>query len=571
MLEALGSATARSARMVGADASGAPSAVFVAQRVAIEDASAGQTTAGTLTAFAIGPVAIRVVDPDLRHLSAVEVIVAHGAHAADLIAWRPAIASLGVGEQGDAGETSDSHGAGNQRIAFEDRDAPSDLPHSFRVDPDSQTGAGAEALPARELAARHRRALEGLAIARDIASRGVVGPPSAEARPLRRGAPASNPLLDSAQAARSTEAAAQATAQASGQAAAQATGQATGWLRRIDDLPRLEAMEIVAWLEMADARQALLRSLGRVAEADSECDRVLHYLGRLGAVDTAARWRTRVPRRSATPLSATLHATWPFEAWEIVERATTVAEAQGATIAAFLGIADSLIAELRLAPELANELRDRMVQASTKLPLGTTIAGPLARDLIEHLRLELSIAASEPGETALETVRTAVWESWARTWNEPGAIAPMDRESLGRQRAQIAERVQSAMLASARDADESEWALAAAAAATEAIAADLDNPWNAWALLPFDESLMEKVLDRIDESTDVLQQLDDPEDRDQSAFRNEGTLLGGSVLTALAVEFAINPRERARRIPFPDALPSVNWRGGPVRCRLSTP
>jgi hypothetical protein len=352
-----------------------------------------------------------------------------------------------------------------------------------------------------------------------------------------------------------------------------ADGDRSGWLASEDQRPLLDLLDVVAWLQLVDGRQMLLRTRSTgdaVAGADQTLSRAVDFLSRIGATDTRDWILSTVPRRERGPLSFALSPEWPARAWELRTALQTTALRHGELIERWLSVMASAHASRGLPPWLIDELQRRAEEASTTLPLGVVAGEKVWRELADRLADSIAAAAATDEQAGREEARTAVWECWGRLWNEPGCIDSADRSAADSQRSDIADRVASTIVGFAQTADEAGAAGERAALARAELVAQLEDPFAPWALLPFDERVLVRVSEILAESQSSLAGRWSSDSLENAAeISTESRFLVGQILAVLSVDFADSPKARARLVPFADAWPGVAWSGGPVRPRLS--
>lgn len=500
---------------------------------------------GTFTLLQFGPLAIRESDQSLRALLLRDV------------AWR------------------DVDGPGDERLTWstvaeefaELTTATPPLPHRAHAPAQltelvtrDDAHPGAKAPSVGELATRHRRALDGLFLAAELRSARIAAGETIGVPLVQREPP---PDGDSDVAARVRVASALASA----------------WLAREDPAPEIDALALITACELLDARRAIHAARGEASAATASTERIDHLLRQVGCETLRAIAAARaIAHDGPVPGSITLHPDWAFDAWEIVDRAPAAAAAAQRRRAVWTGLADDVVRRTRPGAAVEAELRLRLEQAADSLPLGVPIDGALARELADHICDLVVAGAAVEERTALDGVTTAVWESWGRVWHEPDAIAPPDRRALDMQRDSMAATIGEVLVPLAdmtvpesddHDVNEgAELAHDVIDAARSFLSETLDHPWNAWALTPFPADVTGLAMTRLAEhlvgrGVDV--------ERSPGELRADAEMAAALVLGTLAVDYARAPRERARRIPFPDAYPGVVWNGGAVRAGLISP
>ena len=199
---------------------------------------------------------------------------------------------------------------------------------------------------------------------------------------------------------------------------------------------------MIAYIELADAHQALLRALGQVTEADRLAKWMCDRLARAGMHALAARLAERVPPASIDFVSCTVHPCWLTDTGEITAAASTILQGQQR-------FSDDLLAATRrLEPcdaRLIDALKRQCEWLVGRLPIGARVDDSVE----EMLRLEIAALCRGAGPIHPSIVQTYAMtialRAWSTAWTAPGAQDPTADDARRAWRAVIVAKVGEAL------------------------------------------------------------------------------------------------------------------------------
>jgi hypothetical protein len=203
-------------------------------------------------------------------------------------------------------------------------------------------------------------------------------------------------------------------------------GAAEGWLREF--LPPMPACgsPLVAFVELVDARQAVLRSLGRVSDADNLWKWNIERLGRAGLHALCARLSERVPHGSTGFASATFHACWLTDTGEITAAASHIVQRQRR-------FADDLISECRNLKPCDDKLIEALKQQSEwligRLPEGARVDDAVKDMLRSRIDDFCRMTPPIPPVLVRDFAMTCALQAWTAAWTAEGARDPASADA----------------------------------------------------------------------------------------------------------------------------------------------
>lgn len=269
-------------------------------------------------------------------------------------------------------------------VAPSEADAASCGPILTPIDADDRTVDAVVWWPLARVAQAHARAVEGLAIARQL----EVQREAAELRPP------DDPLRE--------------------QLLAPLQQRAARWLDERVDVPPQIGNAAIAWIELMDARQALLRANRRIEAADEVVRDLLRALERSRLPQLTARVHERLPVESSGFVSLCDSPCWIFDAGEVAAASQRLTNEQHA-------MCGEILAEVsRLAPcnaQLVDALRERLRLLVGQLPNGVRMNDGMRSTLRQRVD-ELCALDELAGDPILtrDYAATIALQVWTEAW-----------------------------------------------------------------------------------------------------------------------------------------------------------
>ncbi len=195
---------------------------------------------------------------------------------------------------------------------------------------------------------------------------------------------------------------------------------------------------LVAWIELSDARQCLLRALGRVKEADAIMSSLTQQLARGGWHDLSARLTERVPVATEGFASCTFHPCWLIDTGEISAGGVKIWREHMRFVA-------DLKAEVRRTdpcdPALVDAIGTELKLLVGTLPLGVRVDDEMRGMLMERVDGACSKSQNSPMHPQIlrSTGMTIALAAWTTAWTAEGAQSASDIDARIAWRARMLE------------------------------------------------------------------------------------------------------------------------------------
>ena len=182
---------------------------------------------------------------------------------------------------------------------------------------------------------------------------------------------------------------------------------------------------LIAFVELVDARQAVMRSLGRTQEADTLFRWLLERMSRANLHALVARLSERVPSGTFGFASATFHTCWLTDTGEITAAAPHVLDRQRR-------FAEDLVAQLQaLRPcdaSLIEALKEQSERLVGQLPIGARVDDVVTAML--RRRVDDLCRTKPPIDPILvrDAAMACALQAWTAAWTAPGARDPASEE-----------------------------------------------------------------------------------------------------------------------------------------------
>jgi hypothetical protein len=189
---------------------------------------------------------------------------------------------------------------------------------------------------------------------------------------------------------------------------------ATRWIEERLDAPPPIGNASIAWIELMDARQALLRVENRVGSADAVVRDLRSWLSRSRLPHLRERLDERVPVSAEGFVSLCAQPCWIFDAGEVAAASQRLMVDQRA-------VCDAIEGELsRLQPcsqEFATEFRDRIRMLVGQLPNGARVTDRTRELMKSRLGEYCALGALAADRTLIrDFAATMVLEIWTEAW-----------------------------------------------------------------------------------------------------------------------------------------------------------
>lgn len=262
-----------------------------------------------------------------------------------------------------------------------------------------------------------------------------------------------------------------------------------------------DLFDVVTWLELSDARQAVLRRRGEVTAADAVVKDMQAFLKILKAPGLESLLSERVPSGTEGFASLVLHESWQTDAWQLVEPVLRLSASLDRTKREFASLAERVARDANLAPEALKELKARLATVARNMPPGFEWTQRFEEDCEAHMRKAFTAGAEfggaprapafDPANPLVASIyaRTVAFEIFGYAWAQPNAMLPSmqaERQArLAQAVAPLEEAVRTGSLTTRSGVDQGRIAL-------DLIASYLsseDARWKPWVVFPPSEKI----------------------------------------------------------------------------------